>query len=384
MPTCLRAVYSCYEPGGTIAGGHENILSAVAGFIGGGYENTNQGVYGTISGGYRSGLYNPYGTIGGGFYNILGTNGVQGGTGSTIAGGGAHLVSHGYGTIGGGYLNIVQNNYGTIAGGTGNTVEGEYGFVGGGNGNISIGEGSVLGGGAGNELFADYGVIGGGQFNSLSGTHATIGGGQGNVASGTDYGTIPGGYMNVVEADFAFAAGTYAKASHIGALVLSDDSAHSYFASTNNNEFAVRAHGGVRFQTGATPTGVKLSPGSGTWASLCDRNSKANFASVNTRTVLEKVAALPLQTWNYKDQGENIRHIGPVAQDFHAAFGVGDDDRTITTVDADGVALAAIQGLHELVKEKDATLREQQQKVDELTTRLQALEKMLLNRVSAK
>lgn len=73
-----------------------------------------------------------------------------------------------------------------------------------------------------------------------------------------------------------------------------------------------------------------------------------------------------------------------MAQDFKAAFGLGESDRTITTIDMDGVTLAAIQGLHELVKEKDAALKEQQKTVDELSTRLRTLEKVLLNQVSAK
>ena len=52
-----------------------------------------------------------------------------------------------------------------------------------------------------------------------------------------------------------------------------------------------------------------------------------------------------------------LRHISPIAQDFSAAFGVGEDDTHINTVDADGVALAAIQGLYHLVQQKDATAR---------------------------
>src|SRR5688572_18884044 len=81
------------------------------------------------------------------------------------------------------------------------------------------------------------------------------------------------------------------------------------------------------------------------WSSLSDRNAKENFAATNPREVLDKVTALPLATWNYKSQEKPIRHLGPTAQDFHAAFNLGENDRTITTIDADGVALAAIQGL---------------------------------------
>jgi trimeric autotransporter adhesin len=99
---------------------------------------------------------------------------------------------------------------------------------------------------------------------------------------------------------------------------------------------------------------------------LSDRNAKENFAPTNPREVLDKVAALPLATWNYKTQDKSIRHIGPTAQDFHTAFGVGENDRTITTVNAAGVALAAIQGLNQKV----ASLEKELVELKELVRRL--------------
>src|SRR4051794_11065406 len=87
-----------------------------------------------------------------------------------------------------------------------------------------------------------------------------------------------------------------------------------------------------------------------------DRNKKANFAAVNSREVLARVATLPITTWNYLSEGPSVRHIGPMAQDFAAAFGVGDDDTRINMVDAMGVALAAIQGLYQLVQEQEIQL----------------------------
>ena len=56
------------------------------------------------------------------------------------------------------------------------------------------------------------------------------------------------------------------------------------------------------------------------------------------------MVALPLSRWFYRNAPDQW-HIGPVAQDFFAAFSLGGDAKTISTVDADGVALAAIQGL---------------------------------------
>jgi Flp pilus assembly pilin Flp len=91
-------------------------------------------------------------------------------------------------------------------------------------------------------------------------------------------------------------------------------------------------------------------------ASLSDRNKKAQFAKVNIREVLGRVEALPIATWNYPGQGPAVRHLGPMAQDFRAAFGVGEDDTHINPVDANGVTLAAIQGLYQLVQEQERQL----------------------------
>ena len=81
-----------------------------------------------------------------------------------------------------------------------------------------------------------------------------------------------------------------------------------------------------------------------------------------------------MASWNYKAQGRDIRHFGPMAQDFHAAFGLGESDRTITTVDADGVALAAIQGLNAKLEEE---LKAKNARISELERRLEGIEKRL-------
>jgi len=89
--------------------------------------------------------------------------------------------------------------------------------------------------------------------------------------------------------------------------------------------------------------------------------------------VLEKVVALPVSSWNYK-QDAATRHVGPMAQDFFAAFAVGTDDKHIATVDADGVALAAIQGLNQKLQDE---LRRRDAANAELAQRVERLEKML-------
>ena len=85
---------------------------------------------------------------------------------------------------------------------------------------------------------------------------------------------------------------------------------------------------------------------------------------------------MPITTWKFKSEDDNVSHIGPVAQDFMAAFGYGgDDDTHITATDADGVALAAIQGLNEkLTQELDA----KQAEIDRLNAKFSSLEERLL------
>ena len=87
---------------------------------------------------------------------------------------------------------------------------------------------------------------------------------------------------------------------------------------------------------------------------------------VEPKQILEKLAAVPVATWNYKAEDKSIRHMGPMAQDFYGAFGVGEDDTHITTVDADGVALGAIQGLNQIVKEQATEIEDLKKTVADL------------------
>jgi len=99
-----------------------------------------------------------------------------------------------------------------------------------------------------------------------------------------------------------------------------------------------------------------------------DRNLKSNFSAVNPRFILNRLASVPIQTWNYNFESKDVRHLGPVAQDFRAAFGLGDGDKTINAGDAKGVAFAAIQVLYQMIQEKD-------RKIDQLENRLTKLER---------
>ena len=74
--------------------------------------------------------------------------------------------------------------------------------------------------------------------------------------------------------------------------------------------------------------------------------------------VLEKLVALPISTWNYTWDPPTTRHLGPMAQDFMAAFGLGDDDKVINMVDANGVNMVSIQALHRKIQALEARVAE--------------------------
>jgi hypothetical protein len=124
-------------------------------------------------------------------------------------------------------------------------------------------------------------------------------------------------------------------------------------------------------------SGATIAAGSGTWGSLSDRGSKENLQAIDGADILSKLVELPISTWNYKTQAESIRHIGPMAQDFYAAFNVGEDNKHITTVDEGGVALAAIQGLYQKLQDSEAKLSQKDAQIQALQTRTDKLESEL-------
>jgi hypothetical protein len=83
---------------------------------------------------------------------------------------------------------------------------------------------------------------------------------------------------------------------------------------------------------------------------------KEHFLNFDGQALLKRLNALSIQEWNYKSQDSSVRHLGPMAQDFRAAFGLGEDDTHISAVDADGVSLATIQALYRMLLEKEAEI----------------------------
>jgi hypothetical protein len=167
-------------------------------------------------------------------------------------------------------------------------------------------------------------------------------------------------HLNAANGMGSFAAGSQAKARHNGAFVWSDNAGMAPVQSTAAYQFVARASGGFYLFTNAAETsGVKLTPGAGTWASQSDRTMKTGVVALDDAAILAKVAALPVSEWSYTSE-RGVRHIGPMAQDFYAAFKVGEDDRHITTIDEDGVALAAVKAVHaeiEAVHAEDQAVR---------------------------
>ncbi len=119
--------------------------------------------------------------------------------------------------------------------------------------------------------------------------------------------------------------------------------------------------GKVQIRSTVTANGVTL---------VSDRNAKENFTQLDAQAILDKVVTLPVTMWNFKTEGKEVKHIGPVAQDFQAAFQLNDNDKHISLGDEGGVALAAIQGLNKKVEEKDAGLwkviKQQQEQIEAL------------------
>ena len=434
-------------------------------FTGGSSNNFILGSYGSFIGG---------GGADSSYYTGPSTNSIFGGEFSVIGGGGENTMkTAGYSFIGGGEGNIIDNfqRWAAIAGGVANQIgsttrvavaisSANGNFIGGGGGSwIRDGiAGGAIAGGINHSIGpgADYSFIGGGNFNVIFGgaTNAVIAGGAGNwiqtnaygstiaggayhrVQTNAQFATIAGGLSNTVAGAYAFAAGRRAKANHPGGFVWAD-SQDADFNSSANNQFLIRAAGGVGINSTDTAGaalavngGIKVFSGStmefgagvagkevnagkigyqsftagsldivgagtstsdrkikfyceggatftGPITAPSDRNLKQDFQPLDAREVLAKVAALPIQSWAYKYDASK-RHIGPVAQDFQAAFGLnGGDDKNIATIDADGVALAAIQGLNQKLEQKET-------EIHELKQRLERLERLVENQIPAR
>ncbi len=405
-------------------GSHSNIVNVVNGSPA---NSVASGVFGaTIAGGG-----------GANYQGVFVPNAVLADFGS-VGGGQNNTSSGAEATVAGGSANTASGDTATVGGGSGNTASGPNSMVGGGYGNLiqTSTSSASIGGGAYNTIqtSASYATIGGGSYNTIqsNASYATIGGGAFNTISTNAFSaTIPGGFQNVASGNYSTAMGQSAHAIHANSFVWAD-AQPSYFISTGINQFLIRAAGGVGINTANPGTaalavngretisganvlefgygvaGKEANAGrigyqtftadaldvigagtgarkikfwceagavfTGTITQPSDRNIKQDFHPLNAQDVLAKVAALPVASWAYKFDAAK-RHIGPVAQDFHAAFGLnGEDETSIATVDESGVALAAIQGLNQKL---EAEGKAKDDRIAELEKRLAVIESLL-------
>jgi hypothetical protein len=386
---------------GTVSGGFLNAAIGFRASVGGGGQNTADRDSTTIGGGFGNSANGSYATIGGGTFNtateVNAT--ISGGSGnvakerhSTVGGGSVNTAAGFAGTIAGGLNNKAMATYSTVSGGIANICSSIGATVGGGTGNLANGEDATVSGGMNNRVTDNYGTIAGGRGNIAGNLndnpsdaiYSTVGGGTENVARGS-FSVVPGGSFNLAAGDYSFAGGHRAiiYADHQGAFLYADSKDFD-FHSAAANEFAVRATGGFRFFTatdtaGNPSAGARLLSGSGTWESFSDRNAKTVFATVDRCQILEHLSRLPITTWSYKTQMPHVRHLGPTAQDFYEVFGLGDDDKYISAVDADGVALAAIQALYELMKEKEVQIKTQEKYIGVMKADMIALRDQVIS-----
>jgi hypothetical protein len=278
------------------------------------------------------------------------------------------------------------------AGGSNSTAEGLYAFAFGdtnfarSTSSIAFGSGNEVKGaagfaaGAGNRVCDTYGVA--------FGNKAQSGGPLINGRCDPDTFNIRGlaavaiGYQVTADQDHTTAMGKYASNNSFrGTFIWSDGSANASadtFRNTANNEFAARATGGFRFRTnlGGT-TGCNLPAGSGVFNCTSSRLTKENFQFVKGSDVLSRLRKVPVSTWNYITEGQSVRHLGPMAEDFHAQFGLGTDDKSIGLQDLAGVSLAAVQELDAQLQQKTAQVEKLEAEVNALQRRLASLEQLV-------
>lgn len=218
------------------------------------------------------------------------------------------------------------------------------------------------------------GVTASNQFAVALGSSATASGwaatalGNNAVASG-DYSTAIG-----------FQANTNGMA---GSTVIADAQGGPGVNATAPNSFVVRAQhiwlgtSGDQVVTAGryleTSPGAYLSDG-GAWTNASSRRLKDDFRPVDADSLLDRVAHLAVSSWHYRAEAAPVRHLGPTAEDFRAAFGLGDGDAAIATIDVDGVNMVAIQALARRLEERDREIAGLREQLAVLSRRLERLE----------
>ena len=193
------------------------------------------------------------------------------------------------------------------------------------------------------------------------------------------------GQYVTADADWAVALGYRASvAGHVGSFVFGGSLAGASAATdsiraTADGQVTWRNPGGFRIFTNTAATvGVQVNAGGSSWNVISDRNRKENFLGIDGEDVLSRIRSLPVTTWQYRDeQDRTVRHIGPMAQDWHRAFGFSQDETTINMSDFDGVNLAAIQALEQRTATLQAQVAERDARIETLEARIARLEALV-------
>jgi len=241
----------------------------------------------------------------------------------------------------------------SIAFGSGNEVKGAAGIT----------------AGAGNRVCDTYGVAFGNK--AISGGPLVNGVCDPQSFNLHGLAAVAMGYNVTADQDHSFAFGKYASSNGFsGGFIWGDGAATTTsqaFRAVANNEFAARATGGFRFRTNlAGTTGCNLPAGSGVFACTSSRATKENFVVVNGSDVLSRLKSIEVSSWNYISEGRNVRHVGPMAEDFFKAFQLGTGNTSIGLQDLTGVSLAAIKELHQRTDELQRTTVDLQRKTTEV------------------
>ncbi|HEU0299670.1 MAG TPA: tail fiber domain-containing protein, partial [Longimicrobium sp.] len=194
-------------------------------------------------------------------------------------------------------------------------------------------------------------------------------GGQGSVALG---------YRTTANNDYSVALGYRASNNtHTGTMVMGDESTTDSVRNQADNEFRIRYNGGIRMRVstaanGNTPgaggnVGCDLTVAVPSWTCASSRTLKENYEPVNGEDVLMRIRSVPVTTWNMIGGDANVRHLGPVAEDFWGAFGLGLGETAIGLGDIDGVTFAGVKAL-------EARTVDLQQQLDRRTSQVLELE----------
>jgi hypothetical protein len=268
--------------------------------------------------------------------------------------------------------------YYSWAGGALSKAAGIYSFAMGNNNTVEQDAQAGIAMGSGNKVWGSgvelgyFGVALG--LNNDVKDHSGVAIGNNNTSDGDAAVAI--GYNTTADADYSMALGYRASTNgHAGAKVFGDASTTDSIEAVANNEFAVRAAGGFRFRSNATLTnGCNIAAGGASITCASSRTLKENFVDVEGDDVLSRMRRIPVNTWNYIDEGRQSRHMGPFAEDFWREFGLGTEPLAIGHLDIDGVNFAGVKALDARTLELQATVARQAEQIEQLRSDRAAME----------